>query len=339
MKVVIIGSGVAGYTAAAKLREYLSDSAVSLFDACPDEFYAKMRLPEYIAGKLSAQKLALSTVQKMKELGIDTHLGEKITGVDVSAKTVTTAAGAVHRYDKLILACGARANVPKIAGQEKAEILTLRTKCDADRIIAMAKSSKEAVILGGGLLGLEMACSLKELGLAVHVVEFMDRLLPRQLDEIQSAVLLEKFTAMGFRVTLSTNIESVETDQARTITLVSSDGRKFTTGMLLVSAGIISETTLAADAGIKVAKGIIADNRFETSVRDVYAVGDCAEVNGRIWGLWAAAKDQGDAVAAIIAGKISEFQPPAYCPSLKITGIQMKELCSEADKRRPQQVN
>ena len=189
-------------------------------------------------------------------------------------------------------------------------------------------------MIGGGLLGLESAWALRCRGLDVTVSEFMDRLLPRQLDAAQSTILLGKLGGTGIQFRLGVSLEEVSPTGSR-IRARFSDGSEQECGMLLFSAGIRSRTELASECGLNVCHGIVVDNRLCTSDPDIYAIGDCAELEGKTPGLWIAAKDQGTALGRILAGTLAHFTPPDYSPTLKIAGIQLKEIYLEASEETP----
>ncbi len=335
MKIIIFGAGQAGYAAARRLKQNMPEAEVLILDHDVCGLYAKMRLPDYVAGKVAREKLILASADAMKSQGIEPRFGEKIEKIDPVNKEIFTSGGKAYSYDKLVLASGATAFVPPVKGVETADVFTLRTMEDADRIIRRAETAKTALVIGGGLLGLEAAWALRERGLDVTVVEFMNRLLPRQLNEAESAVLLEKLggTGLHFRLGVSA-AEVTEGAGSESVKVTFSDGSAVETGLLLFSAGIRSQIHPAADCGIKVNKAIVVDHQFRTSLPDIYAVGDCAEIDGRTWGLWIAAKDQGEALGDILCGKRGSFESPVYAPNLKISGIQLKDVCREAAEKQ-----
>lgn len=334
MKIIVAGGGQAGCTAAKRLKQNLPEADVLLFDADTCGLYAKMRLPDYIAGKVAREKLILASPEAMRAQGIETHPGETLEKIDPAAKEIRTSAGRSFSWDKLVLAGGADAFVPPVKGIERVNPFTLRTLHDADRLIARSETAEDAVVIGGGLLGLEAAWALRERGLAVTVIEFMNRLLPRQLNEAESAVLLEKLSGAGLRFRLGVSAAELEPGSAPDrVKTTFSDGTMQEAGILLFSAGIRSRIHPAADCGIQVNKAIVADHRFRTSHPDIHAIGDCAEIDGRTWGLWVAAKDQGEALGDILAGKRDSFVSPVYAPNLKISGIQLKDIRQDASAK------
>ncbi len=325
-KVIVLGAGQAGYTAARTVKQNLPDTEIRIFEEETGGLYARMRLPEFVAGILPEEKLFLARESAFREMGFQSHFGVTVERVDRQNRQVFVSGAGPFPYDILIFATGARAFVPPVKGLETVESLTFRTLQDARRIVEKAGQTDNTLVIGGGLLGLEAAWSLCCRGLKVTVSEFMNRLLPRQLEEDQSSVLLEKLGGTGIEFHLGISLEEVSPAGKR-IRAKFSDGSVLECGFLLFSAGIRPRTELASACGLKVNYGIVADNRLCTSDPDIHAIGDCAEVEGKIPGLWIAAKDQGTALGQILAGKLDRFTPPAYSPSLKIAGIQLKEIC------------
>lgn len=312
-KILVIGCGAAGFYAAKRLKKNDPELQVTLLEAAEYALYSKMRLPEYVAGTLPREKLFLGNTDDL-----DFKTGETVVAIDRTAKQVTTSSGAVYEYDKLILATGAAANIPPVEGlKENARVL--RTMADADSLAAC--TGKTALVLGGGLLGLEAAWALKNRGMEVTVAEVMDRLLPRQLNETESARLLTVFEDMGYKIALGASAVSCSAD-----TVTMQDGRTFTADLILVSAGIAPSKALAESAGLDCGRGIKVDSSLRTSDPDIYAVGDCAEIDGRTIGLWMASKDQGEAAADIICGVRESFVLPAYNPKLKVSGIDFNKI-------------
>ncbi len=328
-KFVVIGCGAAGFSAARKLKEGASDASVALYDLEGRGLYTKIRLPEYMAGKLPQEKLVLSSPEAIAKLGIEHRRGEAVEEILVKERSVRTSSGKVEAFDSLVIAAGADAANPCLKTCGSLPVHTLRTLADAESIVAKAKASKDAVVIGGGLLGLEAAWALKEQGLNVRIVECLPRLLPRQLDEAESSILQRKMTSMGFSFHVGRSLSCAESSGGRQ-RLKLDDGLVLEADLILVSAGISPRTALAAKAGIPVKRGIIVNERLETAIPGIYSVGDCAEVGGFVWGLWAAAKDQGEAVAEILLGSKASFASPKYDPTLKVSGVQLKEIRAEA---------
>ena len=314
-KIVIIGGGAAGWYAAKRIRKNDPSAEVFLFEGTENALYAKVRLPEYVAGVLPREKLFLPGAP---DEGLKVFSGTPVLEIDRTKQQIVTA-DARYDYDILLLATGASANVPPVPGLKNSACV-LRTITDADALCCC--KAENVIVLGGGLLGLEAAWALKERGMAVTVVEMADRLLPRQLNETESARLLTAFTALGMKVILGASVTGCRDCKE----LELADGTTIAADLLLVSAGIAPEKTLAEKAGLLCGRGVTVDRQMRTSDPCIYAAGDCAEIDGRTVGLWIAAKDQGEAAADIICGKRETFEPPVYMPKLKVSGIDFNQI-------------
>ncbi len=330
MKIVIVGCGIAGFTAAKRLRELDPRAEISVIDREGHGLYSRMRLPETLAGTLPETKLILSSAAAMKSLGIAIFSGISALSFDSEKKTVTLSNGTVLPYDKLILALGATASLPPIEGAQPS--MLLRSLEDLERLVAAAEKAKTATVIGGGLLGLENAHALLVRGIRVAIVECMPRLLPKQLTEAESKLLQEKFTEAGYQLCLGRKTLSIHTESGLAVVTLD-DGTVLRSDMVIISAGISPVTDLAKAAGATVERGIVVNSRFETTLNDVYAIGDCAQIGGVSSGLWIASKDQGAALAEILCGNKNSFELPVYQPSLKIPGIKLNEIRTAAQNK------
>ena len=331
MKYIILGAGQAGFMTAKTIRDNDSGAQIRIFDADPAGLYAKMRLPEFVAGTLPENKLILADEAAFRAMDIEPFLGVEVTSVRPADHCAVTAGGREFFYDKLVFATGASAFVPPVQGLDQVGSFTLRTLSDARRIAEKCTGADpSALVIGGGLLGLEAAWALRQRGFAVTVAEFMERLLPRQLNEAESAVLLRKLAGLELKFELGVSLQSVSPADGGRVRASFSDGSETVCSLLLFSAGIRSRTELAAAAGLEIGRAIKVDHQLRTSDPDIYAAGDCAELDGVTPGLWLAARDQGSALGRILTGKQDRFDPPVYSPVLKIGGIQLKEIRAEA---------
>lgn len=324
-RTVIAGCGVAGATAACALKEMIPDEEIILIDNESCGLYSRIRFPEVLAGKLPEEKLILTSKCALEEKGIRTLFCTKVESLDPENKVVYHSGGSLT-YDRFVFATGAEASLPPISGLE--QNMTLRDFEDLHRIEAMMPKVENGLVIGGGLLGLEIAESLKAKGIDVTVSEIADRLLPAILTEKESAWLNNYLTESGLKILTSSKVEKIEKIDEKY--QVEMNGGEECFGLVLVSAGIRPNTEIAAAAGIKVCRGICINERFETSVKDVYAIGDCAELNGKVYGLWMASKSQGTALASILSGKMETYTAPVFSPVPKLPGITLKVLKEKA---------
>ena len=328
MKYIILGAGQAGFMTAKTIRENDAESDIFVFDTEKCGLYSKVRLPEFVAGTIPEGKLMLANEEAFHALNIQTFFGTQVSLIHRNVHQIQIEGGQLFPYDKLILATGADAFIPQVNDLDLVRYFKLRTLNDAKRIIETAETGhKKALIVGGGLLGLEAAWALTQRGCDATVAEFMDRLLPKQLNGKQSAVLQEKLSGMGMKFKLNTSLNSVEKVNDGTIRAVFNDGFAMECSLLLFAAGIRARTDLAKKAKLEVGRAIQVNHRLQTSDPDIFAAGDCAEIDGITPGLWMAARDQGIALGEILTGKRNHFDPPAYSPALKIAGLPVKDIC------------
>ena len=284
MRHVIVGNGVAGVTAAQELVRSDPAAEVHIFGAEPYPYYRRPLLWEFIAGQLEQDALYFRPAEWYAGRGIHLHLGTQVTSLDPSAHRITLADGSSVQYDRLLLATGGRPSIPACEGTGNEGVFTLRTLDDALAIKAHAQQVSTAVVIGGGLLGLETARALHTAGLDVTVVEFFPYLLPRQLDLEGAQVLQSLLEAQGLHVLTGGTTEAILGD-GRATGIRLKDGRLVPGELVLFSTGIRSEVALAQAAGLSVNRGIVVDQRLQTSVEDIFAAGDAAEFEGRVYGI------------------------------------------------------
>jgi nitrite reductase (NADH) large subunit len=297
---VIIGASVAGTAAAAAIRDRDPDGRIILVGEEEFGLYSRIRLPEYLAGRLERERLVIRKSDWYQGLNIDLRTSTRAESVDLKGASVSLSGGETLSYDRLLLATGADCFVPPFAGHDLPGVFTVRTVQDVDRLRARAEGAREVVVIGGGLLGLEMASVLIQLGLAVTVVEVLPWLLPRQLDRPGGELLQSILEKNGLKIKTDTSVEAiVGKDGVSAVRL--SEG-EIPASLVLVSAGIRPRVDLAKSAGLRVEKGIVIGDQGNTTAEGVYAAGDCAEHRGRIHGIWPAAEAQGRVAGTVMAG-------------------------------------
>lgn len=299
--IVIIGNNAAGTAACEAIRKRSEDASIILISEEKELGYYRPMLSDYLSDSYNEAKFYLHSVPWYAEHYIDLRLGTTISEIRPHHKCIVTSKNEIIYYDKLILAMGAKNAQPAIADIHLEGVFSLRTLADADAILAFAKTSKHVFVVGGGVLGLETAWELKNLGLEVTVLEVVDRLLPRQLDRDSSARLEKSVKASGIEVITGTKVVAMlGEDQVEAVQLL--DGRIIETDMVILSVGITPNKELAQSAGIHNRVGIIVDAHMQTNMKDVYACGDVAEFEGKIYGLWAVATEQGKIAGANAVG-------------------------------------
>lgn len=319
---IVIGNGVAGANAVEEIRKIDSKNKITIFTEENYSFYYRPRLPEFLAGKITLDKFTMRKIDDYKNWGVDLNLNTKITSIDVDKKTVTNSKGIKYQYDALLIASGANANIPPLPGNNKKNIFTLRSVEDALKLKEAAKSAKKAILIGGGLLGLEAGYGLIQLGLKVEVIEFSDRLLPRQMDERGAQFLQKKLESMGFSFRLNAKVKEVTgDDKASGIKL--EDGKDVNGDFILFSAGIRPNLDLAKSINLDIDKCIKVDEFMKTSIADIWAAGDAAEFKGIPSGLWTTGLSMGKIAGTNMAGEKTAYKPAAPSTSLKVAGVDL----------------
>lgn len=319
---LIVGNGVAGNWAAESIRKNDPSGKITLFTKERYYFYYTPALPEFISGEKQLKDFTLHDGPWYERNRIDIRLGTPVTAIDPDKKTVTTKGGEVFSYDRLLLACGGYSFIPPIQGSSDPRVFTLRRIDDGVAIRERAKTAKKAVVIGGGLLGLEAGNGLRKLGLQVSVVEFATRLLPRQMD-IPGALLLQKqMERMGFRFHLGAQTKEIIPEK-ETLQVLLQSGERIEADLVLISAGVRPELTLAKALSLKTDKGVIVDDTLKTQLDGIYAAGDLIEHRGRYYGIWPAAMEQGRIAGANMAGKKEEYRGTVPSNTLKVLGIDL----------------
>ncbi len=319
---IIIGNGIAANTAAENIRKIDRTGKILLFARETYYFYYVPALPEYLSGEKQVQNITIHNEQWYNQNTIEIHLGTEITAVDAVQKTVTTGNGQMYAYDKLLLATGGYSFIPPIKGVPADGIFALRTIEDANKIKERAQKSKKLVLIGGGLLGLEAGNSLRKLGIEVSVVEFFTRLLPRQMDGPGAALLQKQMEQMGFKFYLGARTREIIQEKGGFVVCLEG-GEKIPTDMVLVSAGVRPEVTLARSLGLEIDKGVKVDDTMKTGLDDMYAAGDLIEHRGRFYGIWPASMEQGRVAGCCMAGKEMKYDGTVLSNTLKVVGIDL----------------
>ncbi|WP_434640422.1 nitrite reductase large subunit NirB [Klebsiella sp. I138] len=296
--------------------------------------YDRVHLSEYFAGR-SAESLSLVEGDFFSQYGIELRLSEPVAAIDREARVVRDASGHETHWDKLVLATGSYPFVPPMPGHDQDGCFVYRTLDDLDRIAASARSAKRGVVIGGGLLGLEAANALKQLGLETHVVEFAPNLMAVQLDSPGAAMLREKISDIGVGVhTCKTTQNIVRHEDG--LTLNFADGESLATDMVVFSAGIRPQDSLACGSGLAVGErgGIVIDNQCRTSDPDVLAIGECALWDNKIYGLVAPGYQMARTAAAVLTGEEASFSGADMSTKLKLLGIDVASF-GDAHGRSP----
>ena len=324
-KYLIIGNGVAGTTAAENIRANDATGEIIIVSDEDIPFYYRVRLPDYLGGGVAESELIAKKEAWYDEQKISLRLNTRITAAKPVLKHVLTADGLNLAYDRLLLANGSRPFIPPITGAGMKEVFVLHTIHDVRQISQAAEKISSVVIIGGGLLGLEAANALHKLGKSITVVEFFPRLLPRQLDNEGAARLQHFFEKMNFSFRLGTTTKEIAGDD-RAEHVILKNGDVIPTEMVIISAGVRPNLKLAKMLGVNTDKGVIVDKYMQTSQADIFAAGDVIEFEGRIYGIWPAAVEQGKTAGINISGGKTAYEGTTLSNILKVAGIDLASV-------------
>ncbi len=323
-KLVVIGNGMAPGRALERLLEAAPERYdITIFNAEPRVNYDRIMLSPLLSGEKTFEQIVIHGDGWYVKHGVTLYKGHKITAIDRAAKTVTSAAGITAPYDKLIIATGSLPIVIPVPGSTLAGVLTYRDLDDVQAMLIAAKSRGSAVVIGGGLLGLEAAAGLKEQGMDVTIVHLMPTLMEKQLDATAGHLLQRAVEARGIKILTKANTEAIR-GQSKVEGVLLSDGTELPADIVVMAVGIRPNATLAKDAGLIVKRGIVVGPSMQTSDPSIFAVGECAEAQGECFGLVAPLYEMATVLAARLAGDANaQFTPSATATKLKVTGINL----------------
>ena len=325
---VVLGGGVAAVSAAEAIRQRDHTGSVTIFSA---EDVLPIRRPMLTKDFTEALgDLSLHPAQWYAEQDITLRLGCPVTAVDPTAKAVTTQDGETVFYDKLIFATGAECFVPPFEGHDRPNVFTIRHQADIRRLTEVIKDAKNAVVIGGGVLGLEAASELYRSGLKLTVLEAAPQMLGRQVDAATAARLREHLASMGVPCLEAVSIQAVREDGVHL-----ADGRVFPAQIVVVSCGNRANIAQAKMASVQIDRAIVVDQHMATNIPDIYACGDCAQYDGVNLQLWAEADAQGKIAGANAAGEPLRYAPQMLGLSLEGFGISLFALGDVGKSSKP----
>ncbi len=320
MKILIVGNGMAGTLAAKTLRELDQEVEIDIFGEEKYPYYPRPNLIEFLAGHLPYEKLFAFPEGWSARQRIGIHLGARVARIRPDERTIEMETGGTFPYDALLLASGARPSMPPVAGGGLRGVFALRTLDDALAILDHLREHKRIAVLGGGLLGLEIARAIRSRGAEVRVVEFFDRLLPRQLDPAAAAILKGQIEKTGITVRLGA-VTSEILGQGEVRGLKFEAGDEVEADLVVVAAGVKPEVGLARDAGLPTNRGIVVDDFLRAGRPDIYAAGDAAEHKGRVYGIIPASFEQARAAGYNMLRKDLPYAGTVPSNTLKVAGL------------------
>ncbi|EMT39946.1 MULTISPECIES: NAD(P)/FAD-dependent oxidoreductase [Thermoanaerobacter] len=319
MKYVLIGNGIAALSACENIRKNDKGGKITIISKEPYPTYYRLKLSQLLGKDLNFKSLLVKEENWYTDNDIELMLNTSVRKVDTKNKKLILSNDEIISYDRLIIATGSSSFIPNVLGREKKGVFAIRSLEDVKDLNEFIKDKKKGVVIGGGLLGLEAAWTLRQNGYEITVVEFFPRLLPRQADEEGSIILKDIIESNGINLLLGAEVTEITGQTVNGIIL--KDGTKMDADFVIFSSGVKPNIDIVKETEIKVNKGIIVDEYMRTNIEDVYAAGDVAEFNGKIYGLWTVAMAQGKNVGLNVSGNKTAYKEVAPSSTLKITGI------------------
>ena len=327
-QVLVIGNGMSSFRFCEKLLEYDAHHEYSI-TVLGDELipaYDRVSLSSLFSGKGDSD-LILAESRWYNYYKIDLKLGSRAVSIDRKNKTVTTQGGKIYSYDKLVIATGARPHVPNIGGTDLEGVHVYRTSDDAYAIRNESRQASNAVIIGGGLLGLEAAEACRELGLETTVIEREPFLLASQLDEIAGGLLDQKIENLGIHLRLNEHVQAIE-GSGKVERVIYESGESVSADLVVIATGIIPNDQLALEAALErgVQGGIAINENVQTSDPDIYAIGECVSFNNVLFGLIAPGYAMAEVAAAHLGGINKTFEMLTPASRLKLLDLQVGSI-------------
>lgn len=327
MRHVIVGGWTAGTNAALQVRKLDPSAEIVIVDAEPVPYYGRPDLIEYIAGRKSRDQLFMHDAAWYPENALTLMSGRRVVGIEPAEHQITLDDGAILSYDRLLLANGASPFVPPVPGKELHGVLTLRTLEDGEAILSSIRPGETAVVIGGGVLGLEVARAITERGMNATVVEFAPRLLPNQLDEYGAGLLVEHLKTLNITPIAAAESERILQGEKGAAGVVLKDGRVLPGAFVLFSIGVRPNIAAAQQAGIDTGRGVKVNDLMQTSATDVYAAGDVAEHRGKVYGVIPPCLEQARIAAQnMVSPGSATYEGSVMSSSLKTCGVDVLSM-------------
>ncbi|MEM6361752.1 MAG: molybdopterin-dependent oxidoreductase [Bacteroidota bacterium] len=324
-KIIVVGAGAAAYRFVQTYRSLNQTDEIHVFSKEEWPFYNRVLLPDYVNDTKTWQDLLKFEYGELEQLNVHVHKSNAITSIDRKVKVVIDDKGEPHSYDRLMLATGSRAFIPPNTPMELPGVFTMRDRKNADELKQHLKSRKDVLVIGGGLLGLELAAALREMDLNVTIIQLSSRIMERQLDPIASALLREYVEDLGITVHTNDQVTSISQKEKRLHAAFKS-GKDMTCDAIVYAVGTRPNIELGQESGLDVGRGILINEYLQSSDPDIFAAGEIAEFDKKLNGITAAAEQQADCMAQFMAGDLSSiYQGSILMNILKFSHL---DLCS-----------
>ena len=340
-KIIIVGAGAAAFRFIQNYRDYNEKDEILVFSKEPNLFYNRVLLPEYVTEELTWEQLLKIKQIELGKLNIKLHPENSISKIDKLNKIATDQNGVEYTFDKLIMATGSRAFIPKDVQIELPGRFTMRNKNDADKFktyldaTGLPPEEQHVVIVGGGLLGLELAAAMKHKNAKITIVQRASRLMERQLDKISSKLLALDVQERGIQIYFDNEVSTVfNDDDTGELNINLKSGKLITANAIVYAIGTIPNIEIARENGLSCSRGVKVNQHLQTSHPDIFAIGEIAEFNNQLFGITSAAEEQANILANFIAGDIS----CAYNGSVLMNILKFNDLnlCSIGDINVPE---
>lgn len=333
-KIVVIGAGAAAYRFIQSYREKNKKDELHVFSMEKDPFYNRVLLPEYVSDELSWASLEKLKKGELQKLQVNLHSGIGITKIDEVTKNITDTDGTTHSYDLLVMATGSRAFVPSDVKMDMPGRFTMRERSDADKLKQYLQKTnlpveeQHVVIVGGGLLGLELAAALKKIKINISIVQRAPRLMERQLDRVASRLLAEDVTDRGINIYFDNEVSTVfeKRESANSLLVNLKTGRTIQCNAIVYAIGTRPNIELAKRANLETRRGVQVNSYLQTSDPSIFALGEIAEFNNSLFGITSAAEQQADIAANYILGDFSSIYNGSVL--MNILKFENLDLCS-----------
>jgi ferredoxin-nitrate reductase len=323
-RIVVVGAGAGAYGFVKSYRELNIDDEITVFSKENFPFYNRVMLPDYISGERHWDELVKMDAAAEEQCNIRLLRGIGVEKIDRTNKFVTDSRGFVTPYDVLVIATGSSASVPK-GVPAMPGIFTMRNRKDADKFKKHLPGNGHVVIVGGGLLGLEMAASLREMGIKITIIQRTSRFLNRQLDALGSQLLQEEMADQGCDIFYNEEVE-LYYGRSKLTGISLKSGHKINCDAVILAIGTTPNLDIVRSCGLECKRGVVVNARMQTSDPDIYAIGEIAEFEGSIYGFTAAAEQQAELMARYLSGDVSSHYSGSV--PMNIIKIQGFDLCS-----------
>jgi ferredoxin-nitrate reductase len=340
-KIAVVGAGAAAFRFIQNYREINTSDEIIVFSNEENPFYNRVLLPEYVTAELSWEQLLKIKDEALNKLNITMKSNVSIDTINAKENTILDSDGIVHTFDSLILATGSRPFIPENAQLHLPGRFTIRKKEDADRLknylddTNLPPEEQHVVIVGGGLLGLELAAALKHKKVKITIIQRASRLMERQLDRISSKLLAEEVQLRDIQIYFDNEVSTVfETENPNEIEIALKSGRIITANAIVYTIGTIPNIELAKESGISCGRGVRVNQYLQSSNPNIFAIGEIAEFNNQLFGITSAAEEQADVLANFMAGDISSFYKGSVL--MNILKLEDINLCSIGEIEIPE---